>query len=147
VTQIVVLCGSTRFRAEFTAANRDFTLQGKIVLAPGVFQHDGDTLTEAQKARLDVLHFEKIDLADSVFVVNPGRYVGSSTLAEIAYAERTGKILHYLVEPSTCLSCPPGCGTCTGDASDCECYEHQDNHPLVVAARLAEDQADGGDAR
>lgn len=136
MTSIVVLCGSTRFRAEITTANRDLTLAGSIVLAPGVFQHDGDTLTEAQKAGLDVLHLRKIDLADSVFVVNPGQYIGSSTRNEIGYAEATGKPVRYLVDPLPCRACPPDCGTCNG--GHCECYEHQNNHPMVVAARMAE---------
>ena len=83
----VCLCGSTKFRAEFDAANRALTLAGHIVLAPGVFVHsDGTVISEA----------EKIDLADSVFVVNPGGYIGDSTRAEIAYATRLGKRIGYL---------------------------------------------------
>ena len=53
---IVVICGSTRFRREITAANRGLTLAGHIVLAPGVFGHDGDEVTEQQKCQLDELH-------------------------------------------------------------------------------------------
>ena len=96
---IVCLCGSTRFRAEMTEANRLATMYGKIVVAPGVFQHDGDPLTEAQKEKLDALHFQKIDLADEVFVVNPGGYIGESTAREIAYATLTGKPVYYLEKP------------------------------------------------
>lgn len=97
---IVCLCGSTRFRAEFDATNRQFTRAGRIVLAPGVFGHaDGITIPENDKAALDALHLAKIDLADAVFVVNPGGYVGDSTRAEIAYATRLGKRIGYLVDP------------------------------------------------
>ena len=92
---VVCLCGSTRFRDEFTEANRRETMAGKIVLAPGVFGHSGDPLTDADKDRLDRLHFEKIDMADSVTVVNPGGYIGDSTRREIAYAESTGKPVVY----------------------------------------------------
>ena len=35
-----------------------------------------------------------------------------------------------VVSESTCLACPDGCGSCTRDESDCECYEHQGLHPL-----------------
>lgn len=31
--------------------------------------------------------------------------------------------------PGVCLACPWGCTSCTQDESDCECYEHQGNHP------------------
>lgn len=94
---VVTICGSTRFRAEMTAANRDLTLAGCIVLAPGVFGHDGDEITEQQKVDLDRLHFQKIDMADAVFVVNPGGYIGESTRREIVYARRQGKRITALV--------------------------------------------------
>jgi allantoicase len=92
---VVVICGSTRFRDEIAATNRDLTLAGHIVLAPGVFAHTGDLITGWQKRRLDALHLAKIDRADWVYVVNPGGYVGESTRQEIAYAEQTGKPIRY----------------------------------------------------
>lgn len=92
---VVCLCGSTRFRDKFTEANRRETMAGRIVVAPGVFAHSGDPLTDEDKRRLDELHLRKIDMADSVLVVNPGGYIGDSTRREIAYAERTGKQVDY----------------------------------------------------
>lgn len=96
---VVTICGSTRFRTEMAAANRDLTLAGHIVLAPGVFGHDGDEITDEQKVALDALHFHKIQMSDEVYVVDPGGYVGDSTRREIAYARQTGKIVRYLVQP------------------------------------------------
>lgn len=93
---IVCICGSTRFRAEMAEANRELTLAGCIVLAPGVFAHDGDEITEAEKQSLDQLHLRKIDLADEVLVVDPGGYGGESTSREIAYAREKGKPLYFL---------------------------------------------------
>jgi predicted phosphodiesterase len=82
------------------AANRDLTLAGVIVVAPGAFTHPRDrgkdvTITDEQKAALDALHLRKIDLADRVLVVNPGGYVGESTSREIAYARATGKPVSF----------------------------------------------------
>ena len=88
---VVCLCGSTRFRAEIVEANRLLTLEGHIVLAPGVFGHDGDPITDDEKAKLDALHLRKIDMAEQVIVIAPGGYLGESTRREIAYAESTGK--------------------------------------------------------
>jgi len=99
-TPIICLCGSTRFRTEFEQANQKFTREGRIVLAPGVFGHSGDSLTEDEKWRLDLLHLDKIDLAHQVFVVNPGGYIGESTRREIAYAKSVGKPVIYQVDPS-----------------------------------------------
>jgi hypothetical protein len=90
--EIVCICGSTRFVDEMRAANRDLTLAGVIVVAPG--EADG-LITDEQKAALDALHLRKIDLADRVLVVNPGGYVGESTRREIAHAHATGKPISF----------------------------------------------------
>jgi hypothetical protein len=96
--EIVCLCGSTRFRASFTGQNARLTAAGSIVLAPGVFAHDGDQMTDAEKVALDELHKRKIDLADRVLVLNVGGYIGSSTRGEIDYALAHGKPVDY-IEP------------------------------------------------
>ena len=98
--EIVCICGSTRFVDEMSAANRDLTFAGVIVVAPGVFlrteDHEADELiTNEQKTALDALHLRKIDLADRVLVVNPGGYIGESTSREIAYAQATGKPISF----------------------------------------------------
>ena len=98
--EIVCICGSTRFADQMAAANRDLTLAGAIVLAPGVFLSTADreagvSLEPAQKAALDDLHLRKIDLADRVLVVNPGGYIGESTSREIAYAHAAGKPVSF----------------------------------------------------
>lgn len=103
--EIVCLCGSTRFRDEFLAANRDLTFAGVIVVAPGVFSHADAArghagVTPEQKAALDELHLRKIDLADRVLVVNPGGYIGESTSREIAYARAAGKPVAFTDGPS-----------------------------------------------
>ncbi len=79
------------------AANRDLTLAGAIVVAPGVFTHREPLgkITDEQKAALDALHLRKIDLADRVLVINPGGYIGESTRREIGYARATGKPVSF----------------------------------------------------
>lgn len=98
--EIVCICGSTRFVDEMSAANRDLTFAGVIVLAPGVFprtedREAGGSVTAEQKTALDALHLRKIDLADRVLIVNPGGYIGESTSREIAYARATGKPVSF----------------------------------------------------
>jgi hypothetical protein len=102
---IAVLCGSTRFKDQFEEANRELTLQGYIVLAPGVFHHsDARHLDDDDKAALDRLHLAKIDLADVVMVVNPTGYIGSSTTVEIAYANASGKPILYSEPPTGAIT-------------------------------------------
>lgn len=94
--RIVVLCGSTRFREAFQRANCKETLKGNIVLSVGF---ELDSITPEQKLAIDDLHKRKIDLADEVFVLNVGGYVGKSTQSEIEYARLRGKPIRWL-EPS-----------------------------------------------
>jgi hypothetical protein len=66
-------------------------------LSVGFFGHaDGLVFTDRDKFQLDELHKRKIDLADEVFVINVGGYIGSSTRSEIDYAVTHGKPVRYL---------------------------------------------------
>ena len=56
---------------------------------------DEGTLTKT-KEMLDDMHKRKIDMADEVYIINVGGYIGSSTRSEIEYAEAQGKPVHYL---------------------------------------------------
>ena len=96
--KIITLCGSTRFRDEFIAEQKRLTLEGNIVISVGLFGHSGDeeVWTKRTKVMLDDMHKRKIDLADEIFVINPGGYIGSSTKSEIEYAMETGKPVRYL---------------------------------------------------
>ncbi len=100
--RIITLCGSTRFRDEFITEQKRLTLEGNIVISVGLFGHSGDdeVWTESTKEMLDDMHLRKIDLADEIFVINPGGYIGSSTKSEIEYAMETGKSVRYLERES-----------------------------------------------
>lgn len=95
---IVTLCGSTRFKEQFLEIQKRLTLEGCIVISVGLFGHagDDDVWKPGVKEMLDDMHLRKIDLADEIFVINVGGYIGESTKREIAYAEKTGKIINYL---------------------------------------------------
>ena len=107
--RVITLCGSTRFKDAFTEAQKRLTLDGCIVISVGLFGHSGDdevwegmdegTVT-ATKEMLDDMHKRKIDLADEIFVINVGGYIGSSTASEIAYAKGCGKRVRYLEPPA-----------------------------------------------
>ena len=45
---------------------------------------------------LDDMHKRKIDMADEIFVINVGGYIGDSTKSEIEYAIKSGKKVNYL---------------------------------------------------
>ena len=98
--KVITLCGSTRFKDAFMEAQKQLTLEGNIVISVGLFGHSGDdeVWTEGIKEMLDDMHKRKIDMADEIFVINVGGYIGSSTRSEIAYAAATGKTVRYLEE-------------------------------------------------
>ena len=105
--KVITLCGSTRFKDEFMEVQKCLTLEGNIVISVGLFGHSGDnevwenmdegTLTKT-KEMLDDMHKRKIDMADEIYVINVGGYIGSSTRSEIEYAQATGKPVRYLEE-------------------------------------------------
>lgn len=125
--RIICLCGSTRFIDTWINEYQRLSDEGNIVLTvarmpprPNL-QHEQPEL----KLRLDELHKRKIDLADEVYVLNVGGYIGSSTRGEIEYAESHGKPVLYLdaapaaptAEPNTAPPVydpefPLYCGTC-----------------------------------
>lgn len=107
IPEIVVLCGSTAFMAEFTEATVQQTALGRIVLSVGCNMKLPHPLwadpvdAEALKVRLDGLHKAKIRLADRVLVV--GTRIGDSTRSEIAYARGLGlpiEFVHPEVDPA-----------------------------------------------
>ena len=103
--KVITLCGSTRFKDEFMEAQKRLTLEGNIVISVGLFGHAGDAevwenmdegaLTKT-KEMLDDMHKRKIDMADEIYVINVGGYIGSSTKSEIEYAKAAGKEILYL---------------------------------------------------
>ena len=75
------------------------------MISVGLYGHAGDqevwdgmdegTLSKT-KEMLDDMHKRKIDMADAIYVINKGGYIGDSTRSEIEYAKRTGKGVEYL---------------------------------------------------
>ncbi len=102
---VITLCGSTRFKEQFIEVQKRLTLEGNIVISVGLFGHSGDeevwdgmdegTLSKT-KEMLDDMHKRKIDMADSIYVINVGGYIGDCTKSEIEYAIARGKKVEYL---------------------------------------------------
>ena len=98
--EIITLCGSTKFKDDFIRIQEELTLQGKIVISVGIFGHAdnkfGNEITPDVKLMLDDIHKRKIDLSDSIYVINKNGYIGESTKSEIEYAKMTGKNIYYM---------------------------------------------------
>jgi hypothetical protein len=100
--KVITLCGSTRFEAEFAEVNQRLTMDGYVVISLGMFSlpdltgYGWTADSRDLRGRLGGLHFQKIRMADEVYIVDPGGYLGESTRREIAYAKELGKPVRYL---------------------------------------------------
>ena len=99
---VVTLCGSARFEREFVEMSERLTLEGCVVLSLGTFRlpdlpgYDWESDPSGIKQRLGDVHLKKVRMADEVYVIDPGGYVGESTAREIALAESLGiPVRHY----------------------------------------------------
>lgn len=105
---VVCISGSMRFEDEMRLAAVEESVKGHVVVMPHVNMKRPLPVTlpagHDPKPGLDKLHLAKIDLADEVLVVAPGDYIGDSTRAEIAYAERHGKPVRRWLEHEVSVS-------------------------------------------
>ena len=82
--------------------NQRLTMEGCVVITLGMFSlpdlpgYDWTADSSELKGRLSRVHFQKIRMADEVYIVDPGGYLGEATRREIAYAESLGKPVRYL---------------------------------------------------
>lgn len=105
--KIICICGSSRFVDIAAVAAWNFEKQGAIALSmcllpewygreTGKTEHHHYAEQENVAEILDELHLRKIDLADSVFIVNKDGYIGDRTRKEIEYAQSLGKPITYM---------------------------------------------------
>ena len=88
--KVVTLCGSMRFFREMQEIAMELeTKHGYCVIMP-----TGDTnmtLSEEAIESLGKAHYKKIDIADAVYIVNIGGYIGKSVSEELNYAQKHNK--------------------------------------------------------
>ena len=93
--KIITICGSLKYQAEMMRIAEEKSLEGFCVLTPVFPVINGIEITAAQLANLKEAHRKRIELSDSVLVVNPNNYIGESTKLEIEYARKLGKEVLY----------------------------------------------------
>lgn len=98
--KFITLCGSTKFKDQYIQIQKELTLQGNIVLSLSLYGHSGDNEAwiEDNKKMLEDMQKIKIDIADEIFVINVGGYIGPDTRKEIEYAKSVGKPIRYLIQ-------------------------------------------------
>ena len=106
--KIICICGSTRFADYHAIARWKYEQSGEYICLMINYLPDWYAKEQGWKGNdhhgeqsgckdvLDELHLRKIDLADSLFIVNLDGYIGESTRKEIEYAKSLNKPITYL---------------------------------------------------
>lgn len=95
--KVITLCGSARFKDEFTKQEQILSLKGYIVLSPIFFDKEIQTKLERSKLEmLKLMHYKRIELADEILVINKYGYIGDSTKKEIDFAKKLNKIIKFI---------------------------------------------------
>ena len=93
--KVITLCGSLRFKNEMMAVAEKMALEGYCILTPVYPVSENIERTEEQLIKLKEAHFKRIELSDTILVVNINNYIGESTNLEIDYAKKLGKEIIY----------------------------------------------------
>lgn len=96
--KIITLCGSLKFQKEMMIIAEKMALEDNCVLTPVYPILENKVKTDKQINMLKEAHFKRIELSDSILVVNVNNYIGKSTNLEIEYAKKFGKEIIYYTE-------------------------------------------------
>lgn len=93
--EIITICGSMKFKNDMLIVAEKLAIKGYCVLTP-IFQVKEKNIDNDQLQKMKEAHFKKIDLSDSILVMDVNGYIGESTKLEIEYAKGLNKkILYY----------------------------------------------------
>ena len=94
--KVITICGSLKFKKEMMIVAEKLAIEGNCVLTPVYPISENLEKTEEQLEKLKEAHFKRIELSDSIYVINKDNYIGKSTKLEIEYAKKLGKEIIYL---------------------------------------------------
>ena len=93
--KIVTICGSMKFKNDMLILAEELAIKGYCVLTP-VFEIKERSITKDQLQKMREAHFKRIELSDSILVMNVDGYIGESIKLEIQYAKSLNKkVLYY----------------------------------------------------
>ena len=96
--KVITICGSLKFKEEMMITAEKMALKGNCILTPVYPILENIERTEEQLLNLKKEHFKRIELSDSILVMNVNNYIGNSTNLEIEYAEKLGKEIVYYTD-------------------------------------------------
>ena len=94
--KIITMCGSLKYSEKIMQETERLTLEGYNVISVIYETRDRNAYSENDIKLFTELHWQKIDLADSIFVVNVNGHIGEGTKKDIEYAKKHNKEIIYL---------------------------------------------------
>ena len=97
---IITLIGSLRDEPAWHEMSKVLTLRGHVVISVAVFPSvmgGREWYTQAEKTVLDLVHLQKIAMADAVMLVTPD-YIGLSTARELLWADMMDRPVYLSVD-------------------------------------------------
>lgn len=91
--KVVTICGSMKFQKDMIEIAQKLELQNNYCVIQCVYNLKD--LTKKDIENLALLHKKKIDISDTIYVVNINGYIGESVKREIAYAKEHDKEIIY----------------------------------------------------
>lgn len=95
IMKVVTICGSMKFAKDMQRIAAILALNQGWCVLQCVYDLDFANLTNEDLNLLKKEDLKRIELSDSIYVVNIDGYIGNSTKLEIQYAKKLGKEVIY----------------------------------------------------
>lgn len=92
--KVVTICGSMKFKNKMMEVAEQLELEHGYVVIQCLYGNKN--YNEKEKDTIVKIHLKKIDISDTIYVVNVGGYIGSDAKREIEYAKKLNKEILYL---------------------------------------------------
>jgi len=96
--KIITICGSLKFENEMKNVSEKLALEGNCVLSVVYPTKEKKKYTKEEIEIFRKEHLKKIDISNTIFVINKNGYIGESVRNEIEYAKNQNKEIIYLEE-------------------------------------------------
>jgi len=96
--KIITICGSLKFQKEMMVEAQRLSLKGFCVLTPIYPVIENIEISKEEFQFLKNEHLKKIEISDSIFVINKDNYIWDSTKSEIEYAKSLWKEIIYYTD-------------------------------------------------
>ncbi len=96
--KIITICGSLKFQKEMMIEAQKLSLKGFCVLTPIYPVIENIEISKEELQFLKNEHLKKVEISDSIFVINKENYIWDSTKSEIEYAKSLWKEIIYYTD-------------------------------------------------